>query len=165
MAISQADTREVTEPRVGWLEYVALYGGTLGGVCLGFGIERLLGENANSWRALGIGGAVGSGLGWLTLTSFRPALGPIRSAWLRVMELFLIVGLLGDIATRWLGNFGPFIVFIILPIVGSTLFRCVWLMISATRFLNGWLRRKRRRAYLVAPLWDADVDQPPGWPV
>jgi hypothetical protein len=165
MSISQADTQKVTETRLDWLVYVLIVGGTLGGYCLGLAIERWFGKDANGWRALGIGGAIGSGLGWLTLTSFRPALRPIRFAWLRGMEIFLMVGLLGDITTRWLGNFGPFIVFIILPIVGNTLFRCAWLMIGATRHLNGWLRRKRKRAYLVAPQWDADFDQTPGWPV
>jgi hypothetical protein len=105
MAMPQGDPREVTvpEPHLGWLGHIALFGGPLCGVCIGLGIESLLAGGPNQWRALGIGAAVGGGLGWLTLTSFRRSLGP-RSAALRIAELYLIVGLLGDIATKWIGS-------------------------------------------------------------
>src|SRR5947209_2191157 len=74
--------------RFGWLGYVALFGGTLGGVWLVSGLEHSFGVGAHSWRALGVGGGLGGGLGWLALTSFRPLLGP-RSAALRVVKLLL----------------------------------------------------------------------------
>ncbi len=157
----RAPYRVGLEPSVDWLDNIVICGSLAGGMLLGGYVGKLLGGLAAYWLGMGVGGALFGGLGYYVRATFRSQLGHPLAA-IRIVLLLLFVGVDGFVATVWMGKFGAFIGFILIPILINCLVAAIRILNLSIRAVYSWSNRKTHHAYgSTSLLWDVDLDQHP----
>ena len=153
-----------SEPYINWLDLAVICGTLIGGMLLGTYVGELLGGHAAGWLGMGLGGSFLGGLGYYAHCTFRPQVGHPLAA-IRIVALLLLTGAYGYFAVRWMGRPGPFIAFVLVPIIVDAVFRGFRIAKFAIRAIRGWHTRKPSQISVTTSLlWDADLDRKPDWP-
>jgi hypothetical protein len=98
------------------IESGLLLAATAAGLLLGPSVAILIAGRAYLWLGFGIGGAICSGFAHY-LYSKRHANRQHHTSWVRIVSLFLLLGLYGQTAASLFGRVGEVIAFFVIPLL------------------------------------------------